>query len=315
MADSLMMVPADLTYIDPGPLRRGDAFAHWIDVISSLALRYEEGAWDSYHPRTYWRGQSRAWQMAPGLHRRIRVRHQGELSNDSVAWLSSDLVAGARAIGLFPHMVPALGDMQLLAYLQHQGAATALLDFSSDFLTALAMICFDTSAYDEDGVLICYRYQPYNAAYVRAFTRATPETAFGGVSNNQVNLFHAPYLTARQHIQRGVFFFSNVIENNNNSTMAIVIENHTDSIESYYREHRVNGPLMSRTHPIESNKCAAIIVPKEHKEVMREWLRVQHQLDNNYVYPEALSLDIHRQYIQENSSGSPLGSNMGQKLF
>ena len=118
------MTANDLTQIDSRDLGQGKAFAVWIGVVASLALRCEQGAYDSYHPRTYWRGQSQPWKLSPGLHRRIDNHHQGPLSDESVIRFSDALLAGARSIGLYPPSVVSLGDMQLLAYLQHQTTTT-----------------------------------------------------------------------------------------------------------------------------------------------------------------------------------------------
>ena len=305
----------DLTRIDAEGRQFGDAFAHWLDVVTSLAIRYEQGACDSYYPRTFWRGQARPWILSPGMHRRIAAMSQRPLDDQAVIDTTTYLLAGARAIGLYPPMVSALGDLQLLAYLQHQGAATPLLDFSTDFLTALAMACFDTSSDDEDGVVLCYRYQPCNANYVPPFTHVTPEMAFSRTGYDSLVPFHAPYLTARQRIQRGVFVFSGVVTDNPNATVAIAISDHSEVITSYYHQHRLVGPSMSRPHPVEPGQCAAILVPKEHKIAIRGWLTSQHQLNDAYVYPEALAFDVHRQYVDENTAASPLGSNAGQRLF
>lgn len=310
-----MIAPSDLTYIHAGDRTQGHALAFWLDVVSALAVRYEQGAYDSYSARTYWRGQARGWKVAPGLHRRTTDRHQGDLSDGSVVTFCQLLIDGARAIGLYPPSLPTLGDLQLLAYLQHQGAATPLVDFSTDLLTALAMLCFDEGSDSDDGVLLCYRYQPCNAAHVPPFTAATPETAFTANASSQIQLFHPPYATARQRIQRGVFFFSTIDRDNPNSTTGIRITDHTGSIAAYYAQHRCSGPSMTRPHPVAPNACAAIVVPHEHKPPLRDWLRSQHQLDSNYVYPESPALDMHREYIEANRASSPMGSNFGQKLF
>ncbi|OHT68254.1 hypothetical protein BKG70_12430 [Mycobacteroides chelonae] len=306
---------SDLTRVDPEGRELGEAFAHWLDVVAALAIRYEEGALDSYEPRTFWRGQAQPWTLSPGVHRRIVAMSQRQLDNESVVDTTDYLLAGARAVGLYPPTVSALGDLQLLAYLQHQGAATPLLDFSTDFLTALAMACFDARCDGQDGVLLCYRYWPCNVNYVPAFTHVEPAVAFSGSGGGSVALFHAPYLTARQRIQRGVFMFSDVVTDNPNATVAIPISDHSEAIATYYRQHRSMGPSMRREHPVETGQCAAILLPKEHKIAIRGWLTSQHQLNDTYVYPEALALDVHRQYISENTATSPLGSNFGQRLF
>lgn len=274
----------DLTYVDPDGRQLGEAFAHWLDVVASLAIRYEQGAFDSYYPRTFWRGQAQPWILSPGVHRRIATKSQSPLDDQTVVDTTDYLLAGARAIGLYPPTVSALGDLQLLAYLQHQGAATPLLDFSTDFLTALAMACFDATSDEQDGVLLCSRYRPCNANYVPAFTHVTPTIAFSGSSGCGVALFHAPYLTARQRIQRGVFMFSDVVTDNPNATVAVRISDHSESIANYYHQHRSIGPSMIREHPVEPGQCAAIVVPKEHKVAIRGWLTSQHQLDDTYVY-------------------------------
>lgn len=284
----------------------------WINAVAGLAYRYTAESGD-YSTRTFWRGQSRPWVLSPGIHRVLRDTRQWGLGqnpfNDaSVSSLTRTILNGARALGICPPQLRGVTDMQLLAYLQHQGAATPLLDFSSDVMTALAMACFDRYNDQHDGVLFCYRYRPNNAAWVRPFTDFDAAAAFGnGASPYQVNLFAPPYLTSRQRIQRGSLLFSAVSGSNAATTTGINIMTR-DEVDGRLPMTRTQE-MNANTHPIPDGQCVAIRMPSSIKERLREWLRIQHQLDEKYVFPEPLSSDAYREFVESCSAASLIRSD------
>ena len=103
------------------------------------------------------RGQGKAyWPLHSAATRRLR-KHRGEGIQYSPEFPSlyldyhkSTLIAPARTQGLGVESGRAISDLQLLAKLQHLGAATGLLDFSWNPLVGLWFACEDT---EEDGRL------------------------------------------------------------------------------------------------------------------------------------------------------------------
>lgn len=285
----------------------------WIGVVTHLAYRYTRLEDGDYSTRTFWRGQSRPWVLSPGIHRALRDTSQwglgqNEFTDRSVSLLTKTILNGARALGICPPQLRSVTEMQLLAYLQHQGAATPLLDFSSDLMTALAMACFDASNDQHDGVLFCYRYKPSSAAWVRPFIDFDAAAAFdNGATPNQVNLFDPPYLTSRQRIQRSVLLFSAISHSSPATTTGIDIM----TTREFLSHLSANGSARSMTdeHPVPDSRCVAIRLPAPIKKPLREWLRIQHQLDDKYVFPEPLNSDAYLQFIDSCSAVSLIRSD------
>ena len=104
-----------------------------------------------------YRGQSKAdWPLHSAATRRLR-RHRGEGIQNSPEFSSlyldyhkSTLISPARTQGFDLESGREISDLQLLAKLQHLGAATGLLDFSWDPLVALWFACRNP---DQDGTL------------------------------------------------------------------------------------------------------------------------------------------------------------------
>jgi hypothetical protein len=100
-----------------------------------------------------WRGQASIdWGVDPSLVRRYRQHHEDQLGSalnePSIRAVEKALIERARAAGLGSD----LGELELLARLQHHGAATRLLDCSRNAFVALWFACRWES--EKDGVLI-----------------------------------------------------------------------------------------------------------------------------------------------------------------
>jgi hypothetical protein len=100
-----------------------------------------------------WRGQaSIQWRLDSSLVRRCREHPPpgaaGTIAESTVRAVELDLIERARAVGLGD----GLGELELLARLQHHGAATRLLDCSRNAFVALWFACRWEP--ETDGVLI-----------------------------------------------------------------------------------------------------------------------------------------------------------------
>lgn len=94
-----------------------------------------------------YRGQSNAkWQVASSAHRRLTNDHTGKtghrLTGSALVGYLEDLIGKARMRGFFPpELDKECTDLELLAHLQHHGAATGLIDFTIQPLVALWFAC------------------------------------------------------------------------------------------------------------------------------------------------------------------------------
>jgi hypothetical protein len=109
-----------------------------------------------------YRGQCcSSWSLEPGVIRRIKKTYAGIGESGLLFSLSVDYVIGllkkARANRYFKKNEC---DLNVLAILQHYGAATPLLDFSNDPLVALYFACqpYEENNIELDGKIFCINY-------------------------------------------------------------------------------------------------------------------------------------------------------------
>ncbi|MEN3281410.1 MAG: hypothetical protein V7607_2550 [Solirubrobacteraceae bacterium] len=108
-----------------------------------------------------WRGHADVtWEIDPALVRRYK-RHRAWLgaryrpTEANVRAIEQALVERARSVGFGE----GLGELELLARLQHHGAATRLLDCTRNAFVALWFACREL--HDRDGLLIGFRLSDY----------------------------------------------------------------------------------------------------------------------------------------------------------
>ncbi|MEW8254819.1 MAG: FRG domain-containing protein [Candidatus Thiodiazotropha taylori] len=108
--------------------------------------------WDD---RVYmWRGQSDInWPVHSSAYRRLSQEKMQVTENDIIHYEKS-LLEQATHRGYRLYEGRLLSDMELLARLQHHGAATRLVDFTRSALIALWYTCFSTANKNKTGVLI-----------------------------------------------------------------------------------------------------------------------------------------------------------------
>lgn len=109
-----------------------------------------------------YRGQCcSSWPLEPGIIRRIKKTYTGIGQSGLLFRLSvdyaSELLKKARISRLFKKNEC---DLNILAILQHYGAATPLLDFSYDPLVALYFACqpYEENNINSDGKIFCINY-------------------------------------------------------------------------------------------------------------------------------------------------------------
>lgn len=110
---------------------------------------------------SYWRGQANIeWELTPSIVRKIRLeeynknKNKKSLDGSILYWEKILLSEAKKYLYDYDDRGRRLNDIELLAKLQHYGAATRLLDFSKNVLVAL-WFCVSEPAYkDKTGLLL-----------------------------------------------------------------------------------------------------------------------------------------------------------------
>lgn len=158
-------------------------------------------------PRTFmWRGVANlAWPLDTGLFRRVS-RHRSQPAGEAeVAAEEARLLEGARRLQFDRRGGFRLTDLELLASLQHHGAATRLLDVSANAMISMWFATEDRTQDDVDGALFA----------IDVTNRELPPDRETGpigdlVSDQQVWLWRPPPVEDRIRVQQGAFIFSGV---------------------------------------------------------------------------------------------------------
>ena len=109
---------------------------------------------------------NKEWKLDSGADRRLR---QLEDKPILIEYLEKSLLEPARHEGHGRQQNKELNDLELLAALQHNGAATCLIDFTANFHIALWFACQDEN---NDGKVFIV-----NRGDIRIFEEVTPERA------------------------------------------------------------------------------------------------------------------------------------------
>ena len=149
--------------------------------IAEEAEEWDEGS------LLIFRGQSNeAWGLKSAAHRRIENNEKRRLENtahrqtkktgrpiDMITYLTEKLIVPARNEGYGCQQNGKLNDLELLAALQHQEAATCLIDFTANFHIALWFACEEPK---QDGAVFII-----NRSDVQTFKEVTPKRAKKGI--------------------------------------------------------------------------------------------------------------------------------------
>lgn len=165
---------------------------------------------ESYGDAVY-RGQANAeWRVDCSAARRLAPGSEGEALGRvtySLAAYTEILLGGAqRHVGKCPELPPGSSELEILAQLQHQGAATGLIDFTTEALVALWFAC--NEHLEEDGAVYIL---PRSEVQVVAKSEARIHgvlTYFGtGAREDGLYLWSPQGLPGRPASQESVFVF------------------------------------------------------------------------------------------------------------
>jgi len=158
-----------------------------------------------------YRGQSDAeWRVDCSAARRLAPDAKGEelanVTHSLVAYTTILLEGALEHVGKCPELPPGSSEIEVLAQLQHQGAATGLIDFTENPLVALWFACSGNP--DKDGaVYILPRSEIHHVDESELRKRAVVSFLGIGASDNPLYLWAPHRLRGRPASQRAVFVF------------------------------------------------------------------------------------------------------------
>ncbi len=241
-----------------------------LEDIWRLHVAFKDEQW-------LWRGHWCCnWGLTPGI-----VTRKGNPADRVPALIS--MLDACRTANLNAHDDVRLTDLALLARLQHQGAATALLDVTTDPAVALFMAatkppganacCSDPSHATKvpDGVLVAIR-RP--GKMLAPFDPRSIARVLKSIGNN-VAYYEPPPIDHRLRIQRGAFLLHDV-ERSDEPMMTV-----TSKTAVKYR--------MNRKNPGRSDvkKVCVFRVQDNLKEGLRSFLSTRAGLTRDAIYPSA----------------------------
>lgn len=164
------------------------------------------------HYRYVWRGHSDAnWPLHTSIHRRL-LESGRDVTNGAMVHAEAQLLTAARAAGYDVLAGRRLSNVELLALLQHEGAATRFLDVTPDPFIALFFACEQARVTGSSAGLIAIRIEDDQVA--RDLREPDPVEEFSvlenvreGAANQEAPYFlwQPPPLNERIKAQRGMF--------------------------------------------------------------------------------------------------------------
>jgi hypothetical protein len=220
-----------------------------------------------------WRGQARhGWQLQPSMFARV----SGPLNASTERIKATEqLIAAARQLKIDRHDGAKLPELALLARLQHQGAATPLLDVSTDFLTALYMATVDApNSKDDPGDAVLFAIRRPEGVIQRYDVRKIGKILTA--VNHAAQIFHyqPPPVDLRLRIQRGSFLVCPTQYNHLNASLAA-------STQAALKTVIDKSGSQSRL-----SQVCAIRIPNEIKPLLARWLE-NLGFNTDDIYPTA----------------------------
>ena len=193
------------------------------------------------------------WPLNSSAERRLQ---KVEDSPTLFEYLTKTLLEPARNQGYDKHRGRTLNDFELLSALQHQEAATSLIDFTSNFHIALWFASQDDQ---KDGRVIVV-----NRGDISTFEEITPERANAGLKEifENHNLDKRPDFETEQRI----YVWRPPLTENR-----VLVQN------SYF---------IFSLQPIDHNSYVSLVVAKEDKRDIRSLLLKFYGIDSQSVYPD-----------------------------
>ncbi|CVA41111.1 FRG domain-containing protein [Serratia nevei] len=158
-----------------------------------------------------WRGQGDVnWPIHSAAYRRLRVSRR-KVTERRMRGYELELLKKARHQGYGYEEGRRLADFEVLAKLQHHGAATRLIDFSRNMLVALWFTC--QSQKDKTGLLFGIHSNHVSGQEGEAEERDYDQIFLDGRSEVGATTWQPPAVTKRIAAQSAQFIYSIVSDN------------------------------------------------------------------------------------------------------
>ena len=173
------------------PVKTVEAFLAWANQVKGGAFVY--------------RGMANAtWEVESSAYRRIRQSHETPPPSVLQTYIEQ-LLESARRRGFQERQGKSYGDLELLANLQHYGAATCLIDFTTNTLIALWFACQDEAPQTAGKVVAMATDDPDRFAIVGSDSMEKKIDTFLGKDN--LWRWEPSHLSTRIVAQQSVFVF------------------------------------------------------------------------------------------------------------
>ncbi len=214
-----------------------DDFSQWINELKGKTLLY--------------RGQADAqWEVQPSALRRLRD-YRGKKSTNvtSKAFREyiTDLLIRTRDRGFGFQDRQKLSDMELLAKLQHSGAATCLIDFTINPLAALWFACSELNKAAGKVVAICIDEEE---KFVKPDYDEIQTTKIGEfLDTDKLHIWRPRDMNERIIAQQSVFMFGKQKIEKNTCKEVIINTKHKDPILRELEKLGITGENLFRDFP------------------------------------------------------------------
>jgi hypothetical protein len=256
-----------------------------LEAAVYLHVTFEKDQW-------LWRGQSQHKSLRPGMHSPVLRLPKADQTEQKVRDATADLIAAARTARLDEFDGATLPDIALLSHLQHQGAATPLLDVTVDPLVALwmaanASVASPGAADDKTGYLFAIRQPAKHIAIMDARPHEKISAAIGGTD---IYWYRSPDVSERLRIQRGSFVIG-CLDTTNEAAQTIPLREGTNPDWLKNRMAR-----MGRKNAVKSQSDVfAIRIRGACKSYLRRLLAERCGLDVRSIYPTPW----HRPFVED----------------
>jgi len=189
-----------------------ETFEELIRLISATELDEWEEPFE-FVPVRFWRGQGNIeWKIDSGAFRRIQLGYKtSNYENENLIFYERRLLNHATHKGFKFHEGREISDFELLAKLQHHGAATRLVDFSRNALIGLWFCC--NSQKDKTGILIGV-HSHYVGGSENSNINKQYEIQIKGIQDSEhPQVYESPSVSSRISSQHGQFLYSGVSNN------------------------------------------------------------------------------------------------------
>jgi len=189
-----------------GKMMKPASFNELLMEVSKPSGKYKHRVW-------MWRGQSDIkWRLDSSAFRRLKVslNFKEEDINESLISYEKTLLQHATHKGYRFENGRELSDFELLAKLQHHGAATRLVDFTRNALIGIWFACNENT--DKSGLLVGYDSW-YLEGYEKELETRTYDEVIAALSDRNPVTWEPPSVSSRVAVQHSQFIYSNVFDN------------------------------------------------------------------------------------------------------